>query len=561
MATKTIHKQLDDIQKIQQKLDLKKDLLVQKAFTTSYNPNDLIKANEVINVSQRKEIDRKSYIIDPYEFQSFMGYKDKPYALSYSMLKRISYSVPIIRAIVSTRIEQVAAFCEPQKDKYSAGFVIRKKKNYFYNNAEDDKLTKEEEQRIEKITEYILNCGVNNSFDGDDFDTFIRKIVNDSLTYDQMTFEVVHDRRGRPIEFFAVDASTIRVSDSINSDDYDERRAEGMNLNRQRKMGYYQSHCQIKDGVITAEYYPWELSFGVRNPTTNIYMNGYGFSEIEMLTQVVTSMIWGDEYNRRFFSQGSSPKGFFKIKPGTSVNDSKLAQFKQQWQAMMAGVYNSHKTPVFEGDVDWVDLQHTNRDMEFSNWQEYLIKLSSAIYRIDPSEINFPLSGGAEQRAMFEGNNEARLKHSKDKGLMPLLKFIEKRVNKYLVQRIDPNFVFEFTGLGVESPTEELDADIKMMNFMTIDEIRIKRGLKPLGEENGGNVIANSVVAQQLASKQQQEMMEQQMQQGGSEMGDEGMEQGGEESEDQYSEDDSSYAENSEENPFEKAFNQYVQTL
>ena len=35
------------------------------------------------------------------------------------------------------------------------------------------------------------------------------------------------------------------------------------------------------------------------------------------------------------------------------MNSTRLGEFKQQWQAMMAGVYNSWKTPVLEGDVDW----------------------------------------------------------------------------------------------------------------------------------------------------------------------------------------------------------------
>ena len=34
------------------------------------------------------------------------------------------------------------------------------------------------------------------------------------------------------------------------------------------------------------------------------------------------------------------------------------------------------KTPVVEADVDWIDLQKNNRDMEYTSWMEYLIKLA-----------------------------------------------------------------------------------------------------------------------------------------------------------------------------------------
>lgn len=536
MSNKPIHKQISSIESMEKKLSIKKALLVKNALETSHSPVDIIKANEVLNVDKRTEQgQQKAYVVDPYEFQTFLGYKDKPFSVSYAMARRISYSAPIIRSVINTRIEQIASFCEPQESKYDSGFIIRKKKN-LYNAGEEEKITKEDLIRIEKLTEFILNCGLSNDFGNDDFDTFMRKFINDSMTFDQGTFEIVHDRRGRPVEFLAVDAATIRLANPEEVDKYNNTK-ENKDV-----LGYEVSHVQIRDNMVCAKYYPWEMCFGVRNPTTNIYSNGYGVSEIEMMVQVITSMLYSDEYNRRFFQQGSAPKGFFKVKPGSSIGNDKLKQFKQQWQSMMSGVYNTHKTPILEGDIDWIDLQKNNRDMEFAHWQEYLIKLACAIFRIDPAEINFPLSGGSEQRAMFEGNNEARLKHSKDKGLMPMLKFVERRINKYIIQRIDPRFEFKFQGLGVETAKDELEDDIKMLsNFMTVDEIRVKRGLKPLGEDKGGDVVANSIIFQSQMQKQQA-MQEQQQDDGQEE------EQYGEEGEE-------------EQNPFEKAFNDYLNKI
>jgi phage portal protein BeeE len=253
------------------------------------------------------------------------------------------------------------------------------------------------------------------------------------------------------------------------------------------------------------------MTFGVRNPTSNIYGNGYGVSEIEILINTVTSMLWAEEYNRKFFSQGSAPKGFIKIKSDSGAGGEKISEFKRMWQAMMSGVSGSHKTPILQGDVDWIDLQKTNRDMEFTQWFEFLIKVACAIYRIDPAEVNFPLSGGAEQRAMFEGNNEARLKHSRDKGLRPLIKFYQRKLNKMVVRRLDPRYEMVFVGLENDDPNTDIERDTKMAgSFMTVDEIRIRRGLEPLGPEGGGDIIENAVW---LQNKTQKAMMEQQQQQ------------------------------------------------
>ena len=516
----TISSQLRGVEKAREVLEARHAILLEKALKSS-SPSDLLKAKETLdNIPYRQQQERKSYLLDPQEMNSYMGFKNKPYSLSYNMLRRISYSVPILRAVIMTRIDQVAAFCEPQSDKYSTGFVIRKKRKYG-DKLGNDTPTKEEIEKINQYTEFILNCGSGNNFECDDFDEFTRKVMNDTLTFDQMTFEVIRNRKGQIHSFIATDAATMRLADTFEQDRV-KQETNGMVThqlmdnygNKQKIRGYLPTHCQVKDNVVTANYYPWEMCFGIRNPTTNIYSNGYGVSEIEILVNVITSMLWGDEYNRRFFSQGSAPKGFIKIKSGSNMNPNRLGEFKQQWQAMMAGVYNSWKTPVLEGDIDWVDLQKNNRDMEFAKWQEYLIKLVCAVFRIDPAEINFPLGGESDKKAMFEGNNEARLKHSKDKGLYPLLKFYQRKLNKYIMQQIDPEYELVFCGMDGINISDELDQDIKAMNnFMTIDEARIRRGMKPLGEKGGGNIIANAVWMQNYTAEQQQKMQAEQQKQ------------------------------------------------
>lgn len=547
--SKPIHKQLDAIVKMEEFAKIKKGILLEKAMYSS-NPNDVIRASTIAsaNIEPREEGERKSYIVDPLQFNQFLGYKNKPYSLSYNMLRRVSYAVPIVRGVIGTRLDQITSFCEPQRDKYSTGFVIRKKKGFYGGTDKDKEPTTEELKKCEELTEFILNCGVGNNFDCDDFDTFTRKVMNDSYMYDQLAFEIVRNRRGVPVNFYAVDASTIRIADSFDVDSYG--RDYNNTTAREKIKGYYPTYCQIENGSVTNDFYPWEMCFGVRNPVTDIYSNGYGVCEIEILMNVITSMLWGDEYNRRFFSQGSAPKGFLKVKNGSLVNSPKIGEFKQAWQNLMAGVHNSHRTAILEGDVEWEDLQHTNREMEFSKWMEYLIKLACAIFRIDPAEINFPLGGEADKKAMFEGNNEARLKHSKDKGLFPVLKFFQRKINKYLIQQIAPDYEFSFVGMDGADIGTELDQDIKMVtNFMTVDEVRVRRGMKPMGANNGGNVILNAVMQQNLNAKMMQETQEKMMKQQGF-AGKQPLTNANENDEAEEKTD-----------PFEKAFNDYLLTL
>lgn len=508
-------KQLDAINLAEAKLQAKRFRTLEKALKSD-SPTDMVKANQIIAAIQNKAQTEnpKSFFIDPLEFNANLGYKDKAFSLTYTTLKRMS-KTPIINSIIKTRKNQVADFAEPQEDKYSTGFVIRKK----HKNGIEQKMTEQDKKIAFAITDFIMKGGNVGSWGVDDFDTFIRKIVEDSLVFDQMTFEIVRNRRGKIESFLATDASTFRISDSFYEKDYDNsffhRNGAGVYNERNdfgpKVKGYYPAYVQVYQNAKVNEFYPWELCFGVRNPSTSIYANGYGCSELEDLINVVTSMLWGDEYNRRFFSQGSAPKGLLRIK-GTN-NEAALQQFKQQWQSMITGVMQGWKTPVVEADVDWIDLQKNNRDMEYSSWMEYLIKISCAIYSIDPTEIGWDISRGSGNSGLFEGSQAERLQHSKDKGLYPLLKFIQRKLNKYIVEQINPDFEFVFMGLNGMTISEELDLDVKKLNsFQTINEIREKYELKPI---EGGDVIENSTFVQ---AKNAADMKAQQQQ-----MGDNGM--------------------------------------
>ena len=444
---------------------------------------------------------------------------------------------PIINSIITTRVEQVAAFSEPCYDSKGIGFIIRKKVGY--SEDSEKKISKEDKQKIEYITNFILNCGSSdNNWHGDSFDAFLRKITRDSLELDQMTFEIVRNRKGIPQEYIATDGATFRLAENLDSDKY--KNAEKIAIN-----GYFPKYVQIFNNQPIAEFYPWELCFAIRNQYSDVRLNGYGISELENIVQVVTWSLYSDAYNGKFFSQGSAPKGIIKITG--AVNEDKLAEFRQQWQAMVAGVQNAWRTPVMEADkMEWIDLQRNNRDMEFTKWQEYLIKLSCATYKIDPSEIGFPMNGSSDTKPMFEGNNEARLKYSKDKGLRPLLKLIETKINKYIVNPLDTNFEFKFIGLDPESEAEALDMDIKKLsNFMSISEIRKKYNLPDLKEDE---LILNPYYFQYMMAKQQE------AEQGNPESN-EAMAEEYPEDEDYFTPDD---PEETWEDPFAKAFNDYI---
>lgn len=491
--TEIITPTIEELAFKEQELKIQRDLSLKKAFESN-NVSEIMKAQVYMKqLQEREKVDFKSILVDPLDTRNQFGYKQKPFSLSFDVLKNMS-KTHVIKAIIETRKDQIASFCTPQQNQYSTGFIIQKKAKYQVTKKEV-RLSKEDEKRIEDIVEFLLGCGnTENYWHADTFETFIGKIVQDSLTLDQATAECVRNKKGDLVEFFATDGSSYRIADSFEEEQHTK-------FKEKQIKGYTPSYVQLYQNNIIAEFYPWELIWGVRNPMTDIRTNGYGKSELEDMIQTVTAILQSDFYNANFFKVGSAPKGILKY--SGNINQNTVEDFRRQWVAQVAGVSNMHKMPIINADkMDFINLQQNNKDMEFSKYQEFLIKISCALYKIDPSEIGFPMSGSSDSKPMFEGNNEARLKYSRDKGLKPLLKKIESWINKWIIYQLDPSFEFRFVGIDdINSQKDDLDQDIqRLSNFMTVDEIRAKYNMEPMPDENG-QMILNPTYYQNVQAK------------------------------------------------------------
>ncbi len=470
----------------------------------------------------------KALMHDPLAVQYAMGYKDRKYSLTYDVLKRIPHQLSLVGAIINTRVNQVAAFSVPYRTSKSVGFVIKHKDPTHLT-------TKSEMKFIQDLEKYIYACGhsepnPHNLGKRDDFETFLKKVVRDSLVFDQMCFEVVPDRRGQPYEFVAVDAATMRIAANnsvygpnetyhARSPAYSGRLLQylmnsgdaGGGRGPYRSMMMYErdpkvkpAFVQIINGQIENVYTEEELAFGVRNPRTDIYIQGYGYSELEQLITIITSHLYAEEYNRRFFMQGSAPKGILNFKGDTMTPDM-LEGFRRQWRASLESVENSWKTPILQSEagIDWIDLHPSNREMEYNAWIEYLIKITCAIFLMDPAELNFDLHGGVQQTPLFESSQEWKLKASRDRGLKPLLRFIAKMINEHIVSKIDDHFVFDFVGLDelTEQEKHQLHTE-QLTTYSTLNEIRRAQDKPDL---EFGDIPMNPTYLQYMQVKMQQE--------------------------------------------------------
>lgn len=430
----------------------------------------------------------KSLFWDPFAIVEQLGYKERPSSVTYGTLRAMFWKTPVVQAIVQTRINQIASFSTPQHDRYQLGFRIKLRDS-------QQQPTKQDKIWMEQAETLLMRTGVTENPRGrDDFEKFLKKLAWDTLVFDQMCFEVVPSRDGLPAEWYAVDASTMRIADSATTylDEDDEKAVR---------------YVQIYDGMIISEYTQEEMFFGVRNPQTNIKLYGYGVSELEMLIKCITSMLWAWEYNQKFFSQGSAAKGVLNFKG--PIPEKQLKSFRRHWYQMLAGVENAWRTPITNADeLQWINMQNNNRDMEYNAWMDFLIKVACSVYLMDPAEVNFKYGNTGQKGGLTEASNKEKIIESKERGLRPLLRFISQAINRAIIWPMNENFEFAFVGLDAKTQDDVANLNQKRVKtIMTVDELRAEDDLPPL-KDGKGDVILDPTWLQFVQGKEAAEQGE-----------------------------------------------------
>lgn len=453
------------------KLQIEKSLLLNQMLY-SQNPEDILKAQMYVGNNTETKSNPKAYFFAPdYAFHSGKEYKDLNSSVPDNILRKIS-SVHVIDSIINTKINQVLDYLKFTTDEQSEGYTVRKKLSRFSDRTREKDMTDQEKETVEGIIDFLEDGGINAKWDiHDDLRGFVGKILRDTFTFNRVAFELERNMKNDLIRYIAIDAQTVRLLETIDPFFAATNHNGKMVEKKYQDQTYLPRYCQIWNGQIVENpvtkeqvlWYPWELAFEMRNPSTDIWRNGYPVSEIEVLSSIITWLLNGLQYNGNFFSQGSNPKGLLNVKNGDGGGQQILNQLRQMWSSSIAGVNNAHRMPVVEGlELEWINMQQTNKDMEFQLWNEFLIVMTCSVFTIDPTELGFQFK--TQSQVFGQDGQQARLQHSKEKGLKPLLVFLQKIINKYIISELSDKYEFVFTGVDIEDDTKVIDNGIKLVN-------------------------------------------------------------------------------------------------
>ncbi len=508
--------------------------------------------------------DRKSLIELNYAENEQHGYREKMGMVGPSVLRNMARKNIIVVAIHQTRMGQIEEFTRLQRDRYSPGWLFEAEEpadiskedkikladptleedayNQLKYDMEKKKNTLQIQQAkdIKKLQDFVKHCGLgpderDTTYKRVDFGKFCKLVLRDRLTYNYGAVELIPtkgnlDPKGRKTisHFYPVSAGTIkyisrRSGAAMNANQKDTLSLAPNVINPQngKPFTYDESliyrYAQVVRGVKVAAWPEEHFVFEAANPTIDPEDNGYAVGELEYLIMTITAHLYAEAHNRNFFTQGIGTKGLLHIK-GDNISRGQLEAFKRQWQQQLTNTKNAFRPPIIgmADEVKWIPLAQTNQEMQFEQWMNYLIRVTSAVYQIDPSEINFDISK-INTSTLNESSNETRIKSSRDKGLKPLLNYMENIMNLHILPAYDlelaSKYKFKFVGLDAESKQQEIDRLQKETQvYKTVNEVRTYMGMEPIED---GDIILAATYTQYKQMKLQQQQADAMADQGG----------------------------------------------
>ena len=417
-------------------------------------------------------------------------------SLSYDVLDLLA-SVPMVQAIISTRINQWAEYAKPQRSRFDVGYRIQLR-------DPRQKTTEAAQKRALELSRWLYTCGDPRLNETPSFEHWMRKVARDSLVYDQLCSEIVYASNGKPAGFVAVDAKTIRRARLTN--------AERNELRRDQHAGY----VQVLNNIVQATWDQQHFIFGVRNPRTGVQFAGYGHPELEQAALTITHLVNATTYNAANFTNGIHAAGVLAI--SAAMNEATFRQSERKLRAMMTGAQNANRALVMKLDpnlkesVEWHSLTNNNKEMEYGKWIDFLVKVVCSCFQMDPAELGFTFAAGS----MLGASNATadRVAASKERGLRPNVRFVESLLNTRIIHQLDEDFELSLDGFDPASEAVKLEHYNKAVrSYMTVNEVRALEMLPAFDTEPASNGPIDGVYQSAVQNAKNMALQQEQMQQ------------------------------------------------
>lgn len=457
-------------------------------------------------------------------FNNIVYPKDK---IPDRLLRLIETRNPIVGGIITLRKQQAVEFANISHDKDIPGweFILKGKKTTMSPEREKQKKFLEDFMLKTKRPDYQ---GFGSK--SDDFRDLLVKYVRDRILIDKVCWEVERDRKGQAVALWVLDGATIlpvlpggfygstsQIGFGINSGfnrlTEEIRKAKLENIPPVEKIAFVQELLfGSSGGGITAAFTEEDLIYDLGDELNDLRLYKQGLSVVEKANLAVIAFMNALTYNANGLSRGSIPKIAIAMGRDSNYTQEQLEDAQDEWMANFQSMDGQWNIPLLNSDAKVLNLNNSNREMEYQKYLEFSGALICSVCGVDASEMGLRLS---QAQNVLNDNQDAKQLFSKNRGIRDLLGGFSYIVNRFLEISGFPfahEWEFKFNGLSTED--KGFEADLRKKNvesIMTVDEVRATMDLPPL-ENDMGKIILNSVFMQ---NKQAAEMAAQ----GGDEMG------------------------------------------
>ena len=298
------------------------------------------------------------------------------------------------------------------------------------------------------------------------FRSLIEPVVEDLLVLDAGCIEKVRNLKGELCQLWPVDGGTVRVSSLWDGSNPDESR-----------------YFWYPDNTQHAAFKNEDFIYMMLNPRS---FTPIGLAPMETLKLTIEAELFGHEYNRRQVSN-AAPDGVMDL--GEGVTKEQVREFRQFFESEVAGRGAIGFVGGSKGSK-WIPFRATNRDMQFLEWQIYLVRKIAVVFGLTPQDLGVTFD-------VNRSNSEVQLQVSEDRGLRPLMSSIQDYITEEVVWDQshggeDNNLAFRFTALNLKETTAKAQINklaLAGTPWKTVNEARIEDGREPLKGDQYDSLI------------------------------------------------------------------------
>lgn len=288
------------------------------------------------------------------------------------------------------------------------------------------------------------------------FNTMIERVAEDILTIDAGAIEVERSTDRQIRQLWATDGGEIKVSKVWDGDPLEPR--------------YF--WWPMNDLRERARLLNEDLIYLMQRPRTYSVI---GLGNLEVLRLAIEAELFGSEYNARMVSSAGG-EGIFDL--GENARADQVEKFQRYWEAEVAG----RAATAFWGGTrgaKWIPFRSNNKDMQFLEWQEYLVKKIAAVFEMHAQDLQIA-------HEVNKATSEVLDDQTQERGAKRLLKLIQAELTRQIVWDgafggRDNNLAFRFTRLNLKQSLNQANIDKIYIESgeRAINELRKEKGLEP----------------------------------------------------------------------------------